>query len=320
MNRGELLSTLNSTKSSPARPILTLVNGDNTWLISIPRPAGTQGKAFYHILQDPWLGGSAIAGFAWVLRLDHKAKPALSSQQAIEDWIRDVETGVGGQKKDEEQWLDAVLITHFNLDHCHEGTLRAFEPSTKVFAVQDTVATITGWKHFDNVTTVPDFARGEQWPTTPDMPEWLRVFRLQDESGKYPNLHHGMVISTAASGKEEIVLYSPHGVEESIVGAAREANPDASMLAMLHPLHSCGLGAKAKGVDNGLKLVRQNEPKYWVNTHDDKLEYSGLLSYFMDHGRATLEQGLEKEAKEKGIEQKKPNYVVVENGASCILT
>ncbi|KZL68382.1 hypothetical protein CI238_00255 [Colletotrichum incanum] len=321
MNRTTLMDTLASAQASPRRPILTLVNGDNTWLISVPRPASTNGKAFYHILQDPWLGGPSDALSRWFLRLHLKEEGALGSLKAVEDWIQEVETACGGTNGEHERWLDAVLVTHTNTDHLHEPTLRTFDPSINLFAVEDAAAVISAMKHFQKVSIVPDFVRGEKWPTTPGMPEWLSVFRLQDESGMYPNLYHAMIIGMSAEeGNDEVILYTPHGVEPEMVEAARKANPNASVLAMLHPLNECGLGITSKGVANGLKIERQNTVRHWVNTHDDNLRYGGIMSYFMQHGRKTLEQGLEEEAKEKGAEQRRPNYVVVENGGSHILT
>ncbi|WYZ41227.1 hypothetical protein EsH8_V_000122 [Colletotrichum jinshuiense] len=320
MDRKQLAETLNSTSSTRKRPILTLANGDNTWLISIPRPTGSPGKAFYHILQDPWLSGPSDAFYSWVLRMQHREKEAFGDVQAVEDWIQGIEEAVGGTKGEQEWWLDAVLVTHINTDHLHEATLRSFPPSMKIFAVEGTETVISAMNHFDSVTVVPDFTRGEQWPTTPEVPEGLSIFRLQDESGMYPYIHHAMIIGISTeSGGNEMILYAPHGVEPGIVDAAREVNPDANILAMLHPINESGVGVKTKGVSNGLKIERRNKPKYWFNTHNDKIQYTGILSWFLQHGRTTLERGLEEEAKEGGEEHQKPNFVVLGNGDSYIL-
>ncbi|TQN66750.1 hypothetical protein CSHISOI_08701 [Colletotrichum shisoi] len=344
MDRAGLLQTLASAEASPRRPILTYVNGDNTWLISIPRPtdgASDGGKAFYHILLDPWLGGHSDSFSRWVLRMRLKQDAALGSVGAVEDWIRDTETACGGGAggAEERWWLDAVLITHLNPDHLHAPTLRTFDPSISVFAVSDAAAAVSALKHFDSVAVVPDFVRGETWPATPGMPAWLSVFRLQDEKGAYPYIYHAMIIGTSSSssssaaaaaaadggkdeGKDEVILYTPHGVEPEMVEAAMGAKPEASVVAMMHPLNECGVGIVSKGVANGLKIERQNGVRHWVNTHDDKIQYTGILGYFMQYGRKTLEQGLEEEeeAREEDGEQRRPNYVVVGNGGSYILT
>ncbi|KAJ0161664.1 hypothetical protein CTA2_5836 [Colletotrichum tanaceti] len=346
MDRAGLLQTLATAEASPRRPILTCVNGDNTWLISIPRPpASGGGKVFYHILLDPWLGGHTDSFSRWVLRMRLKQDAALGSIGAIEDWIRDTETACGGAKaageEEERRWLDAVLVTHLNADHLHEPTLRTLDPSTSVFAVSGAAAAVSALKHFDNVAPVPDFVRGEPWPAAPaGMPAWLSVFRLRDEKGAYPYIYHAMIIGTssssssssaAADGEEEeegkgkskgeVILYTPHGVEPEMVEAAMRANPAAGVVAMMHPLNECGVGVISKGVANGLRIERQNGVRHWVNTHDDKIQYAGILGYFMQYGRKTLEQGLEEEAREKGgEEQRRPNYVVVGNGGSYILT
>ncbi|KAF5521633.1 hypothetical protein CGCA056_v007509 [Colletotrichum aenigma] len=324
MERKEIIEKLASAKSSQRRPIMTMANGDNTWLISIPRPAGGKGKAFYHILQDPWLVGDVLNIYAWILRLRHPHKEAFDSLAGIESWVEEIETSAGGSKDEGEPWLDAVLVTHILADHMHEETLRTFDASTRVFAVKEPAAVISSWKHFDNVVVIPDFVRstGTTWPSIPEIPSWLSVFRIPDEGAVYPVLYHCMVISfTGADGKSEVILYSPHGVDPDAVEAAQKANPEASALAMIHPLHKTGLTEKGTtlGVTNGLKIVRRSEPKYWLGTHDDKIQYSGLLSWVFNHGRLTLDDGLEEEARETGQKLPKPNLVEVGNGSSYIL-
>ncbi|KAI8238739.1 hypothetical protein K4K57_002484 [Colletotrichum sp. SAR 10_99] len=324
MERKEIIDKLSSAESSQHRPIMTMANGDNTWLISIPRPAGAKGKAFYHILQDPWLVGDALTFYAWIFRMRHPTKEAFDSLAGIESWIEEIETSAGGTKHEGEPWLDAVLVTHINTDHLHEETLRTFDSSTRAFAVKEPAAIISAWKHFDNVTVIPDFVRSidTMWPSIPEIPSWLSVFRIPDECGVYPLLYHCMVFSfTGADGKSEVILYSPHGVDPDVVEAAQKANPESSVLAMVHPLHKTGLMEKGTtlGVTNGLKIVRRSEPKYWLGTHDDKIQYSGLLSWVLNHGRLTLDDGLEEEARETGQKLPRPNLVEVGNGCSYIL-
>ncbi|EFQ31511.1 hypothetical protein CGRA01v4_11109 [Colletotrichum graminicola] len=322
MDRAKLIDTLASAQSSPKRPILTLMNGDTTWLVSVPRPAGTKGKAFYHILVDPWLEGHAEVGFGWVVRLQLKEKAALDSIEAIEDWIREIETVCGTTDGEHEQWLDAVLVTHANLDHLHKPTLRTLSKSAQVLAVQEAATMISSMDHFENIIAVPDFVPGEEWPATPDMPGSLSIFRLQSKGDKYTNLCHAVIIGIPTEdGKSEAILYTPHGVEPEAVEAVRKANSDASFLAMLHPLNKAGtMGFISRGVAEGLRIERENSVRHWVNTHDDNISFSGVLSYIMRYGRATLEQGLKQEAREKVEEQRRPDYIVVENGGSHILT
>ncbi|KAF6817861.1 hypothetical protein CPLU01_13482 [Colletotrichum plurivorum] len=327
MDHETLIQSVASAKSSGQRPIMTMANGDNTWLISIPRPDRTTGKAFYHILQDPWLGGDAVAFYAWIFRMRHSHKEALGSAEAVEKWIEEVESAAGGSKGDgdDETWLDAILITHTNGDHMHEETLRGFRPDAKVFAVADAAATMNAWKHFDDIVVVPDFKRDkdETWPATPGMPDWLHVFRLPDDGGVMPYLYNGTVIGfKGADGKEEMIMYSPHGIDAEVVAAARDAKPGVDVLAMVHPLHRSGFpenGGITLGVVNGLKVERRTGAKYWLGTHDDKIEYAGLISWVIKSRRLTLDYGLEEEAKETGKELPRPNLIELANGGSCVL-
>ncbi|KAK1633940.1 hypothetical protein BDP81DRAFT_482957 [Colletotrichum phormii] len=270
MDRASLIATLASAKQNLKRPIITLANCDNAWLISIPKPAGAA---------DPWLFGVNDVLISYFLRLSLKEKRTT---------------------------LDAVTVTHTNPDHLHQPTLRTFDQSLKVFAVQDAAATISAMKHFDNVHVLPDFVRDQAWPATPEMPDWLSIFRLEDETKKYPNLYHAIVIKIAAAGgKDEVFLYCPHGVDPSIVEAAMEMNPDASVLAMTHPINeAAGVGMKSKG--------------YWIHCQE-KIQYTGFLTWFFDYGDKTLEIGLEEEAKETEEELPRPNYVTILNGAGFVL-
>ncbi|KAK2040095.1 hypothetical protein LZ31DRAFT_530479 [Colletotrichum somersetense] len=320
MDRAKLIDTLASAQASPQRPILTLVNGDNTWLVSVPRPAGMKGKAFCHILVDPWLEGYIDVASGWVIRLQLKEKPALGNIEAIEDWIQEMETACGTTNGEHGQRLDAVFVTHTNPDHLHEATLRTLSQSVRILAVEDAAATILAMDYFENITVVPDFVRGEEWPATPGMPESLSIFRLQSEGDKIKLCHAVIISIPTKDGKSEAILYTPHGVDPEAVEAARKVNPGASFLAMLHPLNKAGAIFTTRGVAEGLRIERENSFRHWVNTHDDHIDYGGVLSYIMQYGRTTLEQGLEQEAREKGERGRKPNYVVVANGGCHILT
>ncbi|OHE97218.1 hypothetical protein CORC01_07472 [Colletotrichum orchidophilum] len=306
VGRANLIAALASAKQPPKRSIVTLANCDNAWLVSIPKPPGTTGnKAFYHILQDPWLGGINDVFTAYLLRMQLKEKSALDGIEA-------------SLKEDTEHCLDAVVVTHTNPDHLRAETLRTIDPSMRVFTVEDAAATISAMKHFDSVADLPDFARDQAWPVTPEMPGWLSVFRLQDETKKYPHLYRAIVIKSAVSNdKNEVILYSPHGVDPGIVDAAMEMNPDASVLAMTRPLNETGAGIKSKGVANALKIERKQGPKYWI--HCQECIQHSVLNWFMAFGDATLEQGLKEEARDAEEDLPKPSCVTILNGGGLIL-
>ena len=51
---------------STGRPILTHLNSDTTWLLSLAYPANAKppsGRSRYNILIDPWLQGTPDEGF-----------------------------------------------------------------------------------------------------------------------------------------------------------------------------------------------------------------------------------------------------------------
>jgi hypothetical protein len=189
------IELLSSIPHLTRRPILTHLNADTTWLLSLPIPekhlsASQSKRLYYHILFDPWLTGpqSDVAAF---FSTQWHAEP--SSCQTIEDVegvIRGIEAGASikprpslgkseteeviivdtttthdeeGERQGEvegegdETWIDAVIISHEFTDHMHAPTLLTLPPSTPVFATTKAYSAIKSWKHFHTVREIRRF-------------------------------------------------------------------------------------------------------------------------------------------------------------------
>src|SRR5437868_2345411 len=105
-NRSKILKELSNKNPDQLRPILTNLNGDNSWLISLPRPSAggasnstpnkTKAKAYFHILQDAWLSGPSISGGfkGLIANLTHAVPGRVSSVAQVRDLIAQIESSV----------------------------------------------------------------------------------------------------------------------------------------------------------------------------------------------------------------------------------
>ncbi|ORY68524.1 uncharacterized protein BCR38DRAFT_363014 [Pseudomassariella vexata] len=325
------------------RPILTSLNGDNSWLMSFPCPAAERaklGKAYYHVVSDAWLAGPAIALSRWLIHLSLPSNPIARDGPDVEKLACEVEEAaasddiVPGENKPSSSTLhiDAIFVNFHYLDHCHEATLRTFDAKIPIFATAEASAMVHAWKHFDTIITTHDLdPEGESgsWrdlhPGAP-LPAWLSVFRLLG--------HHELNFATAIvwssdADTHEALLYSPHGICEdqaTLQAFLGKMDPSFSVLAILHALKdSFSWGWRTTlGVSGGLALERMAKPKYWVKTHDAPLAYWGLIMLRVIDTFRTLESGLEEEKdlkRDLGFDglPRKPNLIEVENGGCFVL-
>jgi hypothetical protein len=351
-SRTDTLRAYFSSPNAAPRPLLTSLNGDNSWLISFPRPAAERAragsKAYFHIVSDPWLTGYARLGAAWIYSLRTPTPAAVPSGAAVEAVIGEIEDAAASANLIpslptivESSSIDAIFLNFHYLDHMHEATLRTFNPDIPVFATAEAAALIRRWAYFSHVTETRDLEPGNTWssvhPGAP-LPEWLTVFRLTG--------HHELYFATAIiytsdspaslGGEEkqrEAVLYSPHGIKaDQLSLKAFLQNPagDAtvSVLAILHALKdNFALGMRfTLGVAGGLALERMARPRYWVKSHDMLLRYTGVAPWLIrvnDVARS-LRSGLDEEAKDVIVGEdrggrKEPNLVEVDNGGCFVL-
>ncbi|KAJ9145134.1 hypothetical protein NKR23_g5550 [Pleurostoma richardsiae] len=230
------------------RPVLTSLNGDNSWLISFPRPpaenvaaAPAPSKRYFHVVSDPWLSGPSVVLSSWLIWLSLADPPAVRDGAGVEAMARQVEDaaaeaasggGTGNNRSsvaDEEgnhsgtessssfPLINAIFINHHNTDHMHKETLETFDSRIPVFATPETADTIRRWRHFDSVTAThtidPSHRAGskgwQQLHPGPPLPPWLSVFRVPG----HRDLNFGIVIMWSPDeSTHEALLYMPHGM------------------------------------------------------------------------------------------------------------
>ena len=328
------------------RPILTSLNGDNSWLISFPRPGDDRrrsGKAYYHAVHDPWLNGPSIEGLSWLAKISLSNPPAATSGAEVEKLVLEIENDaakaglvqplpVRDIASSSASPIDAIFQNFHYGDHLHKPTLATFNSSIPVFAASEGAVILRKWGHFDQVIQYkdlnPDSFDGD-WTTLhpgSPLPPFLSIFRMR---GHHELNFLSAVMWTNSSGKHEAILYTPHGLkgsEPSVQALSHGSKPDFTVLAMLHGLKEnwvmMGSWQTTFGVKSGLQLYRQTGSKYWINSHNDALSYRGLLRWITYDIFRTIAWGLgeEKKSAKEGMEASKAVEVIdVVNGRSLVL-
>lgn len=331
--------------SSPdcLRPLLVSLNGHNSWLLSFPRPCADQkesGRAYFHIVLEPWLVGPADLVGSWFIHLDLPSAPALPTADAVEAAARQIEDlateyllsrHMSNEVFNPAGHIDAILLSFHYYDHVHEATLREFHGKIPVIATPQAARIVKSWKHFTTIATIHDLSPGAtSWRKTelhpgPHLPSWLAVLRLPG--------HRDMNFATAIiwthvennMDLHEAIITSPHGtlLDQGPLQAFLDAEPKTRKLAMLHGLKESYIGGKQTtfGVKGGLALYRKlGGVKYWVVSHDRLLNYTGMfmrLSRTADTPR-TLEWALDQELSEKVVRDE-PDLFRVPNGGCLVL-
>ncbi|POS74110.1 hypothetical protein DHEL01_v207504 [Diaporthe helianthi] len=333
-----------SSSNLKLRPILTNLNGDNSWLVSFPIPDNERqpnGKAYFHIVSDPWLTGPAITLGYYAIHVSLPHSPAYKSGSEVEAIAYEIErlaqdaghTSTAPTSRDSV--IDLISIAQQGDDHKHEDTLRTFRRNIPVVAAPAPASAIRAMNHFETVVETLDIVAdtpsfGSLHPGSSVLPAWLNIFRLKGAS--VINFATAFVWSHPdddGTTKHEVIINPPHGIkveEPSIQRFISLLGQDehTTVLTLLHSLKSTfsRTGQSTFGVEGGLELERLMKPKYWINTGDAKLIYWGIVfwllgTYDVFH---TLDWGLQKEAeKNGGVQGRRPNYLETANGDWFVL-
>ncbi|RDL42350.1 Uncharacterized protein BP5553_02329 [Venustampulla echinocandica] len=264
---------LSSTLSS-GRPLLTHLNADTTWLLSLPRPVSEhstpireRSRVFYHVLIDPWLRGGQSDVAKFFSQQWHAQESVMQSIREVEDLIKDVEVmaaerssteGTAGlnpgrseceqedryeEDMDNESYIDAVVISHEFTDHMHKETLLEINPRVPVFATTKAASVIRSWKHSDFVAEIPRFMGDWRASSIDPLPKWLGVSRVAYAGSDMLYYHSAIMIAftileneTEQRTEAEAIIYTPHGVSPDDVAPVAKAEPSIKTLALLHGL------------------------------------------------------------------------------------
>lgn len=323
------------------RPIMTNLNGDNSWLASFPRPAAecdALDKAYYHVVIEPWLvePGAMITLGEWFSRLDRNCVAVATDGAGVNALVREIEDAAGSPGR-EEATVDAIVIGHYIGDHANRDTLLTFSPAIPVFTAPIVTKTISGFNHFERVVEMSVFGSGTSWKATHSklpLPSWLSFISLKLTTFNYGLAlawSHGEDEGADSELKNEAILFFPHGWELNSVRDKQciedllVSEPPLRVLAMMHPLkEGFAWGMRiVSGVRAGLRLWQMAKPAYWLNTADQELLYSGAIMKGVWDARHTLSWGLKMEQLDKGgadvARLDPPNFVDLENGYNYVL-
>lgn len=318
--------------------------------MSFPRPANersSSGKAYFHIVTDPWLAGETLAVHPWVMTINSTISAAVQNGTAVEHLVREIEdaaaaAGVVKSPKpvNDEPGVDAIFLSIYLADHLHEPTLRTFDKRIPIVTSPETANIIKPWGYFESVTTTGDLAPAapQDWPSLHPggpLPPWLNAFRL---NGHHEYNFAYILLWTPGEGDilmHEAIMYSPHGIKDDQPAAhafsrlCRQESSHISVLAILHGLKESFTagGRNTLGVAGGLAIESALRPRYWIKSHDAVVKYTGLIGRLTRDYSRTIMDGLklrESERKppsdkEQEDEGRNPNFVEVENGHSFVL-
>ena len=326
------------------RPLLTHLNADTTWLLSLPcsgHRASLPGRVFYNILIDPWLKGSQSDVASWFSTQWHVVESSVQTVAELNVLLDKAESRCSGKQagqssaivSSDSNYIDLVAVCHEFTDHCHEATLKEVAPSVPVFATPKAKGLIQSWKHFDTVVETPSFKQGTDWHDTSvkPLPDWLGVSRLITE-GNALYYHSALIICANQVGDEgaEAVIYTPHGVEHQTFAAVATAHPRLQTLALLHGLHDVSIRLSKQlnlGLRNALKAREVLQARYWVGTHDEVKKGGGFIGPLLRRKAWTIADALLQ--KEKAAENSDTgtrrmsvedvSYVDLGNGKALLL-
>ncbi|KAH7389180.1 hypothetical protein BKA64DRAFT_580561 [Cadophora sp. MPI-SDFR-AT-0126] len=307
-----------SRSLSSRRPLLTHLNADTTWLLSLPYPdfaASSDGSVYYHILIDPWLRGGQSDVAKFFSQQWHVEESAVQTIAELEDVVRGIEDAAKvPEPKSKKSPIDTILVSHEFTDHMHKDTLLEAPPSIPVFASTKAASAIRSWRHFDFVGEIPRFTGDWRSSSLSPLPGWVGVNRVAYPGQDLLYYHSAVMVTFPSSkaegdvgmdGEAEAVIYTPHGISPSDLAPVAKASPAIKTLALLHGLQDISLGAQLNmGAHNGLKVQRLLGAKYWVGTHDEVKRGGGIVSWFLDRKTISLKEAIEREKEERGEELK----------------
>lgn len=272
------------------RPLLTHLNADTSWVLSLPYPMGSPrplGRNLFNILIDPWLQGPQTDYFSWFSRQWHVVPSSVQTigelntiLGAVEAIMESRHTNTSAPVLDKgatANYIDLVLVSHEFTDHCNRQTLQDLDKSIPVLATKAAARLISSWRHFHHVQPIVSLPRQQTDWTNPSQhgaPSWLSVWRIV--SNKDALYFHSAILirfdigPNAVGGTTEGVVYTPHGIIADDLKSLSVASPPISVLALLHGLHDIRISTRQLnlGAHNALRARRISGSKYWVSTRE----------------------------------------------------
>lgn len=193
--------------------------------------------------------------------------------------------------------LDAVVISHFSIDHIAPQVLRAIPPSTPVFASSLAHSSIVKLKHFDDVFEFGVYDPSHANAQIERLPPWLN-FGLLNPLADIAHQTPAVIITFTSEGTTHAIIYALHGIHPKELEPVLESNVE--VLGLM-----CGLTATktitghliAYGGPQALACVRAVTPKWWIKNHDDEhVNVFGLIGRALRMDVYDLDRVLKEEA------------------------
>ncbi|KAL9600919.1 MAG: hypothetical protein Q9219_002854 [cf. Caloplaca sp. 3 TL-2023] len=300
------------------RPVLTHLNADTSWLISIPYPIDfprPAGRSLFNILIDPWLQGPQSDFASWFSRQWHIVASSVQTIAELDSCLKALEATAAdssatssreassnpstGTENEPPSHIDIVIVSHEFTDHCNRATLQEIPPETPIFAAEAAARLISSWHYFHHVHIIESLSkRNADWSTTRTsaaLPPWLGITRITTRKDAL-YFHSAILINfvlrpATTMDYAEGIIYTPHGILADDLEILTSASPSFSVLALLHGLHDIKIGVKQLnlGAHNALRAQRICKAKYWVSTHDEVKRAGGLVARLMKRKIWTLD-------------------------------
>lgn len=301
--------------NNPARPVLTHLTADTSWLISLPQAlkrhdTPNKQRAYFHILLDPWFNGEITVMSRWFIAFQHTVQAKCQSMEDVRRIVHGLESSMRTSESvsEDECEVDLILISHYLPDHLHLPSLKQVSPEVPVLTVDLAVQEIQAAKHFQTVSAMPDIglaAPETLWKSDSAisfLPPWLRIGRLPSGE-KYPELHFATLLAFNVDGAHlntsntapETMLYTPHGIYADRLDSldSQRQTGKSNMLAVLHGLDPAWSPQVSNlGVKNGFQIASKTKSRYWIPTHDEHMQYKGILGMMQRKDKKTFADAL----------------------------
>ena len=265
---------------------------------------------------------------SWFSSQWHAIDASVQTIDGLNELLRDSEEAMqlsDGQRghnalltSSRKNFIDAVVVSHEFTDHCHKQTLLEVDPTTPVFATDRAVNVIKSWNHFSIVLEISSYSsKNPKWHSSPilPLPTWIGISRVVNDSDAL-HYHSAILISFDVNSCDrrgshdchtpaEAVMYTPHGIHAQDLHCLTFAWPPLKVLALLHGLHDIRISLKRLnlGAHNGLQAQRICNAKYWISTHDEVKNASGIISSVLNRKVLTLNEALVEERRRRGFEK-----------------
>ena len=197
--------------------------------------------------------------------------------------------------------MDAVVISHFSIDHIAPQVLRTVPPSTPVFASSLAHSSIVKLNHFDTVVEFGTYDPSNWNANQLDhLPPWLS-FGLLNPPADIAHQTPAVIIAFEHDSQVNAVIYALHGIHPKELEPIT-SNGNVKVLALM-----AGLTATktitghliAHGGPQALACVRAVKPRWWIKNHDDEhVNVFGLIGRALRMDEYTLDRALKEEAGE----------------------